>query len=52
MPKGDELIVILKDGREQRLYFSGMEEEGGAPTVRMEEWKEGVLLRKERTGCN
>lgn len=51
-PSADELIVILKDGREQRLYFSGMEEEGGAPTVRMEEWKEGVLLRKERTGCN
>ena len=48
----DELIVTLKDGREQRFYFSGMEEEGGAPTVKMEEWKESVLLREEHTVCD
>jgi hypothetical protein len=29
-----------------------MEEEGGAPTVKMEEWKEGVLLREEHTVCD
>ena len=51
-PSADRLIVTLKDGREQRFYFSGMEEEGGVPAVKMEEWKEGVLLREERTVCD
>ena len=35
-PSADRLIVTLKDGREQRFYFSGMEEEGGVPAVKME----------------
>ena len=51
-PSADRLIVTLKDGREQRFYFSGMEEEGGVPAVKMEEWKEGVLLREEHTVCD
>ena len=51
-PSADELIVTLKDGREQRFYFSEMEEEGGVPAVKMEEWKEGVLLREEHTVCD
>lgn len=51
-PSADELIVTLKDGREQRFYFSRMEEEGGIPAVKMAEWKEGVLLREEHTVCD
>ena len=51
-PSADRLIVTLKDVMEPRFYFSGMEEEGGVPAVKMEEWKEGVLLREEHTVCD
>lgn len=45
----DEFIVKLKDGREHRLYFSGMEGEGNTLGVKIQEWKEGELVREEDT---
>ena len=45
----DELIVKLKDGREHRLYFFGMEDEGNKLGVKVQEWKEGRLVREENT---
>lgn len=48
-PSADELIVKLKDGREHRIFFSGMEGEEGKLAVKVEEWKEGMLVREERT---
>lgn len=45
----DELIIKLKDGREHRLFFSGMEGEEDALAVKMQEWKSGKLVREEDT---
>lgn len=45
----DELIVKLKDGREHCLYFFGMEDEGNKFGVKVQEWKEGRLVREEKT---
>lgn len=45
----DELIVKLKDGREHRLYFFGMEDEGNKLGVKVQEWKKGRLVREEIT---
>ena len=45
----DELIVLLKDGREHRLYFSGMEGDKNTLAVKLEEWKENKLIREEMT---
>ena len=48
-PSADQLIVKLNDGREHRFSFSGMEGDGSALGVQMEEWKDGQLLRSETT---
>lgn len=48
-PSADELIVKLKDGREHCLHFFGMEGEGNKLGVKVQEWKEGRLVREEIT---
>ena len=48
-PSADELIVKLKDGREHCLHFFGMEGEGNKLGVKVQEWKEGELVREEIT---
>ena len=48
-PSADELIIKLKDGREHRLHFYGMENEKDTLTVKVQEWKDGKLVRKEDT---
>lgn len=45
----DELVIKLKDGREHRLYFSGMEGKGDALVVKVQEWEGGKLMREETT---
>ena len=44
----DSLSIRLKDGREHRFYFSGIEAAEGPLSVIMQEWMNGVLLKEEK----
>lgn len=48
-PSADELIIKMKDGREHRLYFSGMEGDEEQLAAKVQEWKDGKLIREEAT---
>ena len=39
----------MKDGREHRLYFSGMEGDEEQLAAKVQEWKDGKLIREEAT---